>query len=68
METVEHAPGRLADLFGDSTRSTALVWHGRQSDDRAVIRPLAERLARRGIAPWCPTGTRAPPTAGDGTC
>jgi dipeptidyl aminopeptidase/acylaminoacyl peptidase len=49
METVEYAPGRLADLFGESTRPTALVWHGMQSDARAAVRPLAELLARHGI-------------------
>jgi predicted esterase len=49
METVEYAPGRLADLFGEPIRPMALLWHGMQSDARAAVRPLAELLARHGI-------------------
>ncbi len=49
METIEYAPGRLTDLFGEPTRPTALMWHGMQTDARAAVRPLAERLAARGV-------------------
>jgi Alpha/beta hydrolase family len=49
METIEYAPGRLADLVGEPTRPIALVWHGMQSDSRAAVQPLAELLARHGI-------------------
>jgi dienelactone hydrolase len=48
MDTVEYAPGRLADVFGEPTRPTVLIWHGMQSDARAAVRPLAERVADHG--------------------
>ena len=49
METVEYAHGRLADLYGDPTHPTVLLWHGSQSDARAAVRSLAELLAARGV-------------------
>jgi dipeptidyl aminopeptidase/acylaminoacyl peptidase len=45
METVEYAPGRLADVFGGSSQQTILLWHGQQTDARAAVRPLAELLS-----------------------
>jgi dipeptidyl aminopeptidase/acylaminoacyl peptidase len=50
METVEYAPGRLADLFGVPAQRTILLWHGKQSDARTAVRPLAELLAGHGVA------------------
>ncbi|HKI41482.1 MAG TPA: alpha/beta fold hydrolase [Mycobacterium sp.] len=50
MRTVEYAPGRLADLFGDSTQPTILLWHGQQTDARAAVRPLAGLLAGHDAA------------------
>ncbi|MEB3981518.1 alpha/beta fold hydrolase [Mycobacterium sp. 663a-19] len=50
MRTVEYAPGRLADVFGDATQLTVLLWHGMQPDARAVVRPLAGLLAGHGVA------------------
>jgi dipeptidyl aminopeptidase/acylaminoacyl peptidase len=50
METVEYAPGRLADVFGDSSRPVILLWHGMQADARATVRPLAVKLAVQGAA------------------
>lgn len=56
METVEYAPGRLADVHGDPDRRTVLMWHGAQVDARASMGPLAERVARQGagvvVADW----------------
>lgn len=49
METVEYGPGRLADLFGERSRRTALLWHGKQPDARTALRPLAERVAAHGV-------------------
>lgn len=49
METVEYRPGRLADLFGERSRRTALLWHGKQPDARTALRPLAERVAAHGV-------------------
>jgi dipeptidyl aminopeptidase/acylaminoacyl peptidase len=50
VRTVEYAPGRLADVFGDSAQPTVLLWHGMQSDARAVVRPLAGLLEGHGAA------------------
>jgi dienelactone hydrolase len=49
METVEYAPGRLVDLFGDPAQTTVLMWHGQQTDARAAMRPLADLVARNGL-------------------
>ncbi|OBH07876.1 esterase [Mycobacterium sp. E2699] len=54
MRTVEYAPGRLADVFGDSTQPTVLLWHGMQTDARAAVRPLAGLIADRGAAVVAP--------------
>ncbi|MGB3356783.1 MAG: esterase [Mycobacterium sp.] len=47
METQEYAPGRAVDLYGEMSEPTVLLWHGMQTDARAAVRPLAERLAER---------------------
>jgi dienelactone hydrolase len=49
MDTIEYAPGRLADLFGDPSHPTVLLWHGMQTDAREAVRPLAERVAGHGV-------------------
>lgn len=49
METIDYAPGRQADLFGDRAHRTVLLWHGMQTDARAAVRPLAERIASQGV-------------------
>jgi dienelactone hydrolase len=49
METVEYAPGRFADVLGEPSWQTVLLWHGQQPDARATVRPLAERLAGHGL-------------------
>lgn len=54
MDTVEYAPGRLADLFGEPSRPTVLLWHGTQTDSRAAVRVLAEALAGHGIGVIAP--------------
>lgn len=46
VKTVEYAPGRLIDLFGDLSQGrTVFMWHGQQSNARAAMRPLAELVA-----------------------
>ncbi|WP_096291188.1 alpha/beta hydrolase [Mycobacterium ahvazicum] len=56
MQTMEYAPGRLADVFGDRTQPAVLVWHGMQANARTVVRPLARLLAECGayvvVADW----------------
>jgi dienelactone hydrolase len=54
METVEYAPGRSADVFGESTQPTVLLWHGMQTDARAAVRPLAGLVAGHGAAVVAP--------------
>lgn len=49
MQTVEYAPGRLVDLFGDPAHRTVLMWHGQQANARAAMRPLAELVATHGF-------------------
>jgi dienelactone hydrolase len=49
MQTVEYAPGRLADVCGGPSQRTVLLWHGQQPDARAAVRPLAELLVDRGL-------------------
>lgn len=47
VRTVEYAPGRLADVFGEPAPSTILLWHGAQTDARAAVGPLAGMLGGR---------------------
>lgn len=54
MQTVEYAPGRLVDVFGDAAQPTVLMWHGAQTDARMTMRPLAEAVASRGISVLVP--------------
>jgi dienelactone hydrolase len=54
VKTVEYAPGRWADVFGDSTEPAILLWHGMQTDARAAVRPLAGLLAGHGAAVVAP--------------
>ncbi|MBV8294063.1 MAG: esterase [Mycobacterium sp.] len=49
METVEYAPGRFADVLGEPSQQTVVLWHGQQPDARATVRPLAERLVGHGL-------------------
>jgi len=49
MQTVEYAPGRLADVSGRPSQRTVLLWHGQQPDARAAVRPLAELLVGHGL-------------------
>jgi dienelactone hydrolase len=54
VQTVDYAPGRLADIFGEAAQPTILMWHGMQSDARAAVRPLAEALADHGVSVIAP--------------
>lgn len=49
METVEYAPGRKADLYGEPSHPTVLLWHGMQTDARASVGVLAELVAGHGL-------------------
>lgn len=54
VETVEYAPGRLVDVFGDPLQPTVLIWHGMQTDAGGAVRPLAGLLAGHGVAVVAP--------------
>jgi dienelactone hydrolase len=49
VETVEYAPGRKADLHGEPSRPTVLLWHGMQTDARTSVAVLAELVAGHGL-------------------
>lgn len=54
MPTHEYAPGRSLDLYGDAEAPVVLLWHGMQTDSRAAVRLLAERIAEQGFAVVAP--------------
>ncbi|KUI32403.1 esterase [Mycobacterium sp. IS-1742] len=54
MQTLEYAPGRSLDLYGDDDAPVVLLWHGMQTDARAAVRPLGERIAGHGFAVVAP--------------
>jgi dienelactone hydrolase len=54
METVEYAAGRHADVFGEASQPTVLLWHGQQPDARASVRSLAELIAGHGVGVIAP--------------
>ncbi|MGB9248763.1 MAG: esterase [Mycobacterium sp.] len=54
MQTVEYAAGRLADVFGEPSQPTVLLWHGQQPDARSSVRPLAELIAGHGLGVIAP--------------
>jgi predicted esterase len=54
METVEYAPGRLADIAGDPARPTVLMWHGMQPNARAAVRRLGELVANHDLCVVAP--------------
>lgn len=61
METVEYAPGRFADVYGDPAQRTVLMWHGAQVDARTTMSPLADRVADQGAGVVVPDwNSRAP--------
>jgi dienelactone hydrolase len=54
MQTVEYAAGRLADVFGEPSQPTVLLWHGQQADARFSVRSLAELIAGHGLGVIAP--------------
>ena len=54
MQTVEYAAGRLADVFGEPSEPTVLLWHGQQADARSSVRKLAELIAGHGLGVVAP--------------
>ncbi|GFG48680.1 esterase [Mycolicibacterium agri] len=66
MQTVEYAPGRFVDVFGEAGRPVVLVWHGMQSNARASVRPLASLIAEHGLAVLAPDWNSAADDNGRG--
>lgn len=54
VKTVQYAPGRSVDRYGDPSGRTVLLWHGMQTDARTAVRPLAETLAGHGLSVMAP--------------
>ncbi|MCG7594370.1 esterase [Mycobacterium sp. PSTR-4-N] len=54
METIEYAPGRQADVYGEPGDTPLLLWHGTQTDARATVGRLATALAERGFGVVAP--------------
>jgi dienelactone hydrolase len=54
MQTVEYAAGRLADVFGESSQPSVLLWHGQQANARTSLRALAELIAGHGMGVVAP--------------
>lgn len=54
--TVEYAPGHRCDLYGAERDPSVLIWHGRRTDHRAAMAPLARSLGAGGfrsiVAGW----------------
>lgn len=64
VQTVEYAPGRMADLYGEPSRPTVLLWHGTQTDSRAAVQVLAEAIAELGIGVIAPDWDSHAPDGG----
>ncbi|ORX03965.1 alpha/beta hydrolase family protein [Mycolicibacillus trivialis] len=50
MDTFEYRPDRFMDFFGEAGGPTVLLWHGKQTDARSAVRPLAAMIAGHGLA------------------
>lgn len=68
-ETLQYAPGRWADLYrahppGDDAQPPVLIWHGKQTDARATVTALAQKVAGRGFAVVAPDWNSDAPDGG----
>ncbi len=69
VNTVEYAPGRRADVFGEAPASTALLWHGTQTDSRTAVRGVWPKRSPATESAWSRrTGIHTPPIVGARTC
>lgn len=64
VDTVDYAPGRSADRYGEPSRPTVLLWHGTQTDSRAAVRVLAEAVADLGVGVIVPDWDSHAPDGG----
>ena len=63
-KTVEYAPGRHIDIYGQRSPNTLLLWHGRGPDERHVLGPLATLVAGRGVRVLVPDWDSTGPDGG----
>ncbi|MEH3141822.1 MAG: alpha/beta fold hydrolase [Mycobacterium kyogaense] len=54
MDTIEYAPGRHADIYGEPADAPLLLWHGTQTDARATVARLATALVEWGFGVVAP--------------
>lgn len=54
METVEYAAGRFADVTGEPSQPTVLLWHGQQANARSSVRSLVKMLSVHGLGVVAP--------------
>ncbi|GLP82738.1 alpha/beta hydrolase [Mycobacterium antarcticum] len=64
MNTREYGPGRLADVFGEPSQPTVLLWHGMQTDARASVRTLAQSISHHDVAVVAPDWDSHAPDGG----
>lgn len=63
-KTLEYAPGRHIDIYGQRSANTLLLWHGRGPDERDVLAPLATLVAGRGVRVLVPDWDSTSPDGG----
>lgn len=62
--TVEYAPDRFIDVYGEPADLTLLLWHGRGPDERDVLATLAAQVAGQGIKVLVPDWDSCAPDGG----
>lgn len=62
--TMEYAPARLIDVYGERSPNTLLLWHGRGPDERDVLGTLATLVASRGVRVLVPDWDSTKPDGG----
>ena len=63
-KTLEYAPGRYMDIYGQRSPNTLLLWHGRGPNERDVLAPLATLAASRGVRVLVPDWDSTSPDGG----
>lgn len=63
-KTLEYAPERKIDIYGERSPNTLLLWHGRGPNERDVLAPLASLVAARGVRVLLPDWDSTKPDGG----
>ncbi|MGZ5373107.1 MAG: alpha/beta hydrolase [Aeromicrobium sp.] len=64
LRTLEYAPGRHIDLYGNDSPNMLLLWHGSEPDERDVLATLATLVASRGVRVLVPDWDSTGPDGG----